>query len=90
MHASPEDNSYPPGVTACLELVRRGSCLYVLSNEVGFKSKNIESLCKAGMSTKKEVRRLQHAWITCDHYCTALLLLLLLPLLLLLRLHTFR
>ncbi|KAH9292818.1 hypothetical protein KI387_041993, partial [Taxus chinensis] len=61
-----EDNEYPPDVEPTLEFVvttrditgvGAPATLLVFNNEKGFSSKNIESLCSVGRSTKKGKRQ---------------------------------
>lgn len=61
-----EDNDYPPDVKPSLEFIITSkditatgatSTLLIFNNEKGFSSKNIESICSVGRSTKKGNRQ---------------------------------
>ena len=61
-----EDNEYPEGVDPSLEFVITSkditntgapATLLVFNNEKGFSSKNIDSVCSVGRSTKKGLRK---------------------------------
>ncbi|PWA59580.1 DNA binding,ATP binding protein [Artemisia annua] len=65
-----EDNEYPEGVDPSLEFVITSkditntgapAALLVFNNEKGFSSKNIDSVCSVGRSTKKGLRK--HGYI---------------------------
>ena len=47
-----DDNSYPPNTEPSLEFTLQSGSLQIDCNERGFQPNNVESICKAGFSTK--------------------------------------